>query len=125
MPLDRANCVYKICCNDCDYSYIGQTSRQLQTQITEHRRKTKNPPRNPNQLHQLERDSAIALHALAESHSVDFENPKVLQYGFKSHKERMVAETLEISQHPSCVNRSDGKDISSVWLAVTKVITKR
>ncbi|KYM98107.1 hypothetical protein ALC62_11196 [Cyphomyrmex costatus] len=33
----RNNVVYKIQCNDCDASYVGQTSRQLKTRITEHR----------------------------------------------------------------------------------------
>ena len=33
----RSNVVYKILCNNCDASYVGQTSRQLKTRITEHR----------------------------------------------------------------------------------------
>ena len=32
----KSNVVYKILCNDCDASYVGQTSRQLKTRIAEH-----------------------------------------------------------------------------------------
>jgi len=31
--------VYKINCNDCSASYVGQTKRQLGTRINEHRNK--------------------------------------------------------------------------------------
>jgi len=30
------NVVYKILCNNCDFSYVGQTKRQLKTRINEH-----------------------------------------------------------------------------------------
>ena len=33
----KSNVVYKILCNDCDASYVGQTGRQLKTRIAEHR----------------------------------------------------------------------------------------
>jgi len=33
----KSNVVYKISCNNCDASYVGQTGRQLKTRITEHR----------------------------------------------------------------------------------------
>jgi len=30
------NVVYKICCNNCNASYVGQTKRHLKTHINEH-----------------------------------------------------------------------------------------
>ncbi|KYN39812.1 hypothetical protein ALC56_05799, partial [Trachymyrmex septentrionalis] len=33
----KSNVVYKISCNNCDASYVGQTGRQLNTRIAEHR----------------------------------------------------------------------------------------
>jgi len=35
--LQKKNVVYKICCNDCDASYVGQTGRLLKTRVVEHR----------------------------------------------------------------------------------------
>jgi len=34
--------VYKLCCKNCDASYIGQTSRQLKTKISRHLNINKN-----------------------------------------------------------------------------------
>jgi len=36
--------VYKICCKNCDASYVGQTKRQLQTRIKEHNNNTMMDP---------------------------------------------------------------------------------
>jgi len=33
----KKNVVYKISCNDCDGTYVGQTKRKLNTRILEHR----------------------------------------------------------------------------------------
>ena len=39
---DRQGAVYKIKCCDCQASYIGETGRNLRTQLTEHKRATRN-----------------------------------------------------------------------------------
>lgn len=36
----KRNVVYKILCKDCDASYVGQTGRQLNTKVSEHRQHT-------------------------------------------------------------------------------------
>jgi len=34
--LSNKNVVYKLCCKNCDASYVGQMSRQLKIRISEH-----------------------------------------------------------------------------------------
>ena len=41
-PEDRQGAVYKIKCCDCQATYIGETGRNLSTQLTGHKRATKN-----------------------------------------------------------------------------------
>ena len=40
-PNDRQGAVYKIKCCDCQATYIGETGRNLNTLLTEHKRATK------------------------------------------------------------------------------------
>jgi len=35
---DNKNVIYKICCEDCETSYVGQTCRKFSNRICEHRR---------------------------------------------------------------------------------------
>ncbi|EZA49494.1 hypothetical protein X777_12288, partial [Ooceraea biroi] len=43
----QCNVVYRISCADCDASYVGQTKRRLNTQITEHRNDIKKRTGSP------------------------------------------------------------------------------
>jgi hypothetical protein len=112
---ERMNCIYCLKCTDCDQTYVGQTGRQLKTRVAEHRRCDKNPPKNSYELEKLEKDSAIALHALIENHKIDFDNPTILQEGFQSYAERCVAESIHIIHQPTSVNRNSGCDLSPIW----------
>ncbi|MGL4482279.1 MAG: hypothetical protein ACRCTW_07100, partial [Lactococcus garvieae] len=105
-------------CQDCDATYIGETSRQLKTRISEHERHTRCPPKNAAQFNKLEKDSAIALHSLLENHKVSFDDVKILYRNLPSHTERCCAEALAIHTSKNCVNRNDGKWLSPVWLAL-------
>ena len=41
-PNDRQGAVYQIKCRDCQASYIGETDRNLNIRLTEHKQATKN-----------------------------------------------------------------------------------
>ena len=45
-PKDRQGAVYKIKCCDCQATYIGETGRNLNARLTEHRRATRNGDTN-------------------------------------------------------------------------------
>jgi hypothetical protein len=115
---EQVNCVYMLHCNDCESCYVGQTARQLNVRVKEHERCCKKQPRNAEQLERLERDSAIAVHALLTDHRVDFEQPKILKHGFRTYKERLLTEALLFNCTPYVVNRSDGSDLSAIWQSI-------
>ena len=60
-PNDRQGAVYKINCCDCQASYIGETGRNLNIRLTEHKRATKNGDVN----------NHIAEHHLHTNHRID------------------------------------------------------
>ena len=45
-PNNRQGVVYKIKCSNCQASYIGETGRNLNTRLTEHKRATRNGDAN-------------------------------------------------------------------------------
>ena len=55
--------VYEVPCKDCECSYIGETGRNLQKHLTEHKAAVKRGDRN----------NWIAVHAWDHDHRVDWE----------------------------------------------------
>ncbi|CAH8673988.1 unnamed protein product [Schistosoma rodhaini] len=113
--MSTQNCVYKLGCVDCDAVYIGESSREILTRAKEHIRYTKKPPNNPVELDRLQIKSAIAVHAIFNSHQIDFKNIKILQKGFSNYKERRVAEAFHIMLNPTALNRKEGLTIQPTW----------
>ena len=69
-PNDRQGAVYKI--KRCDYqaTYIGETGRNLNTRLTEHKRATRNGDLNNN----------IAEHHLQTNHRIDWDSAECVIY---------------------------------------------
>ena len=70
-----SNVIYQIPCKDCSATYCGQTSRPLHKRIAEHERYTR-----PAYSHStdLQQSSAIAQHAHASGHEIDFSSAVIL-----------------------------------------------
>ncbi|KYN16034.1 hypothetical protein ALC57_11718, partial [Trachymyrmex cornetzi] len=84
--ISKKNVVYKINCNDCDASYVGQTKRKLKTRITEHR----NDIRKSNNNY-----SVITKHRLEHGHDFDWENTEIVDSERFLHRRR-ISEMLHI-----------------------------
>ena len=69
-PNNRQGAVYKIKCSDCQASYIGETGRNLNTRLTEHKRATKNGEAN----------NHIAVHHQLTNHNIDWDSAQCLTY---------------------------------------------
>ena len=63
-PNNRQGAVYKIKCSDCQASYIGETGRNLNTRLTEHKQATKNGDAN----------NHIAAHHQLTNHNIDWDS---------------------------------------------------
>ena len=69
-PNNRQGAVYKIKCSDCQASYIGETGRNLNTRLTEHKRATANGDAN----------NHIAVHHQLTNHDIDWDSALCLTY---------------------------------------------
>jgi len=67
--LSNKDVVYKLSCKNCDASFVGQTSRQVKTRISEHRNHI-----NRNTTTQF----VITEHRLQFGHDFDWEDVKIL-----------------------------------------------
>ena len=69
-PNDRQGAVYKIKCCDFQASYTGETGRNLNIRLTEHKRVTKNGDVN----------NHIAEHHLHTDHRIDWDSAECVTY---------------------------------------------
>ncbi|XP_024874683.1 uncharacterized protein LOC112456414 [Temnothorax curvispinosus] len=85
--------VYKICCQDCDASYVGQTKRQLGTRIKEHR----------NQLSRNPRDLSVVSQHRLEGHEFDWDNVLIMDRE-RSYLRRSISEMFYIKRQNNGIN---------------------
>ena len=69
-PNNKQRAVYKTKCSDCQASYIGDTGRNLNTRLTEHKRATRNGDVN----------NHIAVHHQLTNHNIDWDTAQCLTY---------------------------------------------
>ena len=67
---NRQGAVYKIKCSNCQASYIGETGRNLNTRLTEHKRATRNGDAN----------NHIVVHHQLTNHNNDWDSAQCLTY---------------------------------------------
>ena len=95
--------MYKVNCNDCNLSYIGQSGNSLQTRIGQHRAALR-------LLHPEK--SALAEHSLSEDHRINWEDVDVLEHEPNYHK-RLFLEAWH-SKRFCTMNRCD-LDVPTVY----------
>ena len=93
-PRDRQGAVYKIKCCDCQATYIGETGRNLNTRLTEHRRATRNGDINNN----------IAEHHLQTNHRIDWDSATCVTYN-TNYYQRIVLESWFTNLEQTPINR--------------------
>ncbi|XP_071653246.1 uncharacterized protein [Temnothorax longispinosus] len=112
---NKCNVVYKVNCNDCDASYVGQTGRQLQTRIKEHRNHINWSTPN---------HSVITEHRLEWNHDFDWNSVEILDnesYGYK----RLISEMIYIKRQANGLNlQTDAESLPDAYLNVIERLSK-
>jgi len=106
------NVVYKIFCNNCNASYVGQTKRQLKTRINEH---VKNIVQNES------KHSVITKHILGKNHTFDWLNVKILDFE-NNYFKRLVSEMIYMKTQSNGLNSMD--DIECLDFSNFNLLTK-
>ena len=79
--------VYKINCKDCPAVYVGQSGRNIETRVKEHKRSILNNIRN----------TGMSTHCIDNNHFIDLDNVQLLHTESKS-KRLNLLEQLEIKK---------------------------
>ena len=97
----RSNVVYRINCNDCEASYVGQTGRLLKTRINEHRNHIN---RNTTQT------SVITEHRISLSHDFDWNGVEILDEETILNN-RLISEIIFIGRQKQSLNLQTDTDL--------------
>ena len=77
-------------CKDCDKCYVGQTGRQFETRMNEHK----------SYITKRQYEKAVYNHVLKENHAIDFNGAKMV-FGSSNEKQRLVVESALILELPN------------------------
>ena len=94
-PEERQGEAYKIKCCDCQASHIGETGRNLSTQLREHKRATRNGDVN----------NHIAEHHLRTKHQIDWDSATCITHS-ADYYQRLTLESWFTNLEQTPLNRS-------------------
>jgi len=111
---NRCNVVYKIDCNNCGASYVGQTKRRLITRIREHKKDINKKSGTP---------SVISSHRM-QDHEFDWACVQVLDCENSWYK-RIISEMMHIKmQHDGLNKQSDTEILSDSYYPIIQHLKK-
>lgn len=112
---NKSSVVYKIDCEDCEATYIGETIQKLGTRKRQHMNDTKKQS-NSNNL------SALAKHAIKNKHNFKFDEMKILV----NERNKTKLQIHEVNQiikfeRNACNDKTDKKDYSNTYYNLIKM----
>jgi len=111
--LSHHDVVYKIKCNNCGATYIGQTKRQLGTRIHEH---IKDINKKSGSL------SVIWNHRLDNDHKINWNEVEIVDTE-PSYGKRLISEMIHIKKQSYALNKqSDTELLSDVYLSIIELL---
>ncbi|KYQ60037.1 hypothetical protein ALC60_00918 [Trachymyrmex zeteki] len=109
--MDQCNVVYKICCLDCNASYVGQTKRKAKTRIKEHKSNIK---RSNDAL------TILSQHQIDKNHKINWENIKILDIEPYFQK-RMTSEMIHIKKINGMNKQSDTEKLPEIYFPLLNI----
>jgi hypothetical protein len=107
------NVIYKISCLDCDGIYIGETLRNAQTRVKEHKAKLKHMQDEQDNNH-----NKIALHAQKHKHDINFEGTEILAHE-SNYRKRKAKEAVAMLSHNNTFSKPSAT-INPIWHPLIK-----
>jgi len=96
--------VYRITCQNCDASYIGQTKRKLRTRTKEHNSDIRKKNGSP---------SVITEHRLNLNYDFEWDSIKLIDNERSYHK-RLISEMVHIKKQQYGLNKQSDTDLLSI-----------
>lgn len=93
----KSNVVYKIECNDCQASYIGETSKKLLTRVKQHK--------NDYRTKEGHNRTAMITHVKETGHTFNYDSAKILENSVINRNKRQLLESTHIKLHNSSINK--------------------
>ena len=103
--------VYKIKCNDCDFTYVGESKRCWTSRSVEH-----DPARAASKL------SAVRLHAEKTDHNIHPRHARILEKHVNHYGERLFLESLHSQLDQNTVN--ERKPFPRAYVPLLKTLGK-
>ena len=100
--------VYRLTCNDCDQTYIGETGRTAIARAKEHVSYVRNGRFDM---------SAAADHAIIHQHSLSFKTVQIIDHEPRAARRR-VKEALHIRTEKNPMNKDKGLELDPIWFSV-------
>lgn len=107
---ENSGLVYKIDCDNCPVTYIGETIQKLGERVKQHEYDCKKP------TEQINRMSALAKHATFNNHTFKTNDPVIL----KRERNKFKLQIHEVNQiirfeNTACNDKSDKKDYTTAY----------
>ncbi|KYQ59927.1 hypothetical protein ALC60_01023 [Trachymyrmex zeteki] len=113
-PLCNQNVVYKISCDDCEASYVGQTKRQLKTRLHEHVSNINKKSKSP---------TVITSHRIDQNHNFDWDNVEILDREASFNK-RLISEMVHIKRQTHGLNKqNDTESLPESYLNIIQSLS--
>jgi len=110
--MKQSNVVYRVSCNECDATYVGQTKRQLQTRMREHRSDINRRSSSP---------SVISEHRLTYNHDFKWDKVEILD-NERTYNKRIISEMIHIKKQTNSINKQiDTEQFPELYLPYIKI----